>query len=1051
MEPIKNSGIIGWFASNNVAANLLLITTITVGVFSLGSIRKEAFPSLDPDRVTISVSYDSGSPLQAEEGIAIKIEEAIETISGIKRITSTSNGSGANVMIEKTTDYDLDTLFDDIKNEVDAINNFPSDADNPVVNKATRQDHAIWLQLYGDTDRATLQQLAEQLKVDLLAKSAISDLSIEGKADPMISVEVNEAKLQAYGLTLSDVAAAINAESTTTLTTSLRSPSKILSLRASDQAYRKQDFTQIPVVISSNGATVTLGEVATITDGFADDSYVFSRYNGKPTVGIKVVMGDHDDVTAIVEQSKEVIEKWHERGLLPTNVDLTSWYDSSVMIKERLDLLIKNAVSGIVMVFIILAIFLNLRVAFWVAAGLPFIFFGTLIFMTERFTGLTINAMTTFGFIMALGIVVDDAVVIGESIYDTRRKDGDTLANTVRGTLKVAVPTIFGVLTTVAAFMALTQVAGRMGQIYAQFATVVTIALLLSLIESKLILPSHLAHLNTHRHIKPGLAGLWSRVQHGADAGLQWFNDKLYHPVIRWALEFRYAVVLGFIALLVLVVGMPMTGAVKISFFPSIPGDTVTATMTMQDDASFGQTHSNLLRIEKMAHQADDKLRGENPTGISSLQILADDDLEGTVTVELAKDVSYGSQAFTQLWSRLSGSPEGVKTLSLSSSRQMVDNFKVELMSSSNDTVTAAGKAFEAYLHDTGGVSGIDSNLNPGQPLLHFELTPQGRALGMETADLSEQVLQLFGGEVVQRFQRDSDEFKVRVRYPQADRQTLADVQQAHVRTPDGTVVPLVNVASITAKYQQDEITRIDGQRAVYLSATVDKDVIAPNELVAQMNQDLVPKLTRQYSDLSIHFAGEAEHQAESSSSMKQMFILALFAIYILLAIPLRSYSQPLVIMTAIPFGIVGAIIGHWWSDLTISILSLNGILALSGVVVNDSLLLVSRFNELRAEGLSLSAAIEQSCQGRLRAVLLTSATTFAGLMPLLSETSLQAQFLIPAAASLGYGILFATAITLVLIPSLLMIGQDIRQLANWFTNFVRGWFSKNPETHPSW
>ncbi len=1043
MEAIKNSGIIGWFAANSVAANLLLITTIVVGVLSLSTIRKESFPTLDPDRVTISVSYDSGAPLQAEEGIAVKIEEAIETVSGIKRVTSTSNGSGSNVTVEMTTDYDLDTLFDDIKNEVDAINNFPADADNPVISKAKKQDHAIWLQLYGNADRGTLQQLAERLKTDLMAQSAISDLSLQGKADPMISVEVNEARLQAYGLTLSQVADAINAESTTTLTTSLRSQDRILNLKAAEQAYRKEAFALIPLLTTGNGSQITLGDVATISDTFADDAYVFSRYNGQPTVGIKIVMGDHDDVTAIVEQANAVVDDWHARGLLPTDVELTSWYDSSVMITERLDLLIKNALTGIAMVFIILALFLNLRVAFWVAAGLPFVFFGTLIFMTDRFTGLTINEMTTFGFIMALGIVVDDAVVIGESIYDTRRREGDTLANTIRGTLRVAVPTLFGVLTTVAAFMALSNVSGRLGQIYAQFATIVTICLLLSVVESKLILPSHLAHLNTRKARLPGWRGIWSRIQHGADSGLQFFNHKLYRPLIGWALQLRYAVVLAFIALFVLVIGMPMTGAVKVSFFPSIPGDVVQATMTMQDDASFGQNQANLLRIEQAAYQADKQLSGVHASGIANVQLLASDDLSGEVTVELGGQASYGSEAFTRLWTQLSGSPEGVKQLSLSSKRQMVDNFRVELMADSNDTVRAAGEAFVAYLNDSAGISGIDSNLNPGQPLLHFELTAQGRALGMDTAELSRQILQLFGGEIVQRFQRDSDEIKVRVRYPQEDRQTLANVQQARVRTPDGTVVPLVNVARIDSRYQQDQITRIDGQRAVYVSATVDKSIIAPNALVSQMQSQLVPELERQYSDLSIHFAGEAEHQQESTSSMGNMFLIALLAIYVLLAIPLRSYVQPLIIMTAIPFGIVGAILGHWGNDLTLSILSLNGILALSGVVVNDSLLLVSRFNELRADRLPFVDAIVQACTGRLRAVLLTSLTTFAGLVPLLSETSTQAQFLIPAAASLGYGILFATGITLVLIPALMMIVEDINQLAGR----IKSWFGFAAQT----
>ncbi|MGY8875524.1 MAG: efflux RND transporter permease subunit, partial [Pseudoalteromonas sp.] len=399
------------------------------------------------------------------------------------------------------------------------------------------------------------------------------------------------------------------------------------------------------------------------------------------------------------------------------------------------------------------------------------------------------------------------------------------------------------------------------------------------------------------------------------------------------------------------------------------------------------------------------------------------------VSVELLNEGAFTASEFAQEWQRLAGSPEGSKKLQILATRKMVDNFKVELKAWDDETVMAAGALFKERLQNTAGVNGIDDNLNPGQPQLKFTLNAQGRALGMDTASLSKQVLQAFGGAVVQRYQRNKDEVKVRVRYPEDARKTPADIMQSRISLPDGTVVPLVNVATVSSEYQQDEITRIDGLRAIYLSAQVDKNVIAPNELVANLKRDLIPELTQQFPNLSVYFAGEAEQQSETTSSMSTMFVAALLVIYVLLAIPLKSYIQPMLIMVAIPFGIVGAILGHWWNDLTISILSLNGILALSGVVVNDSLLLVSRFNELvKEESMSTHDAIVESCTSRLRAVLLTSITTYAGLVPLLSETSMQAQFLIPAAASLGYGILFATVITLILIPALLMIQTDAKR-----------------------
>ncbi|WP_051303575.1 efflux RND transporter permease subunit [Psychromonas aquimarina] len=1027
------SSIIGWFAQNSVAANLLLVSVIILGVMSLNSLRKEAFPSMEPDMITVSVNYDSGDAKQAEEGIAIKIEDALETVAGIKRITSTSNVSGSTVKIEKQSDYSLQLLLSDVKTKVDAVYNFPADAEKPVIEKAQRQDHALWVQLYGNADRATLQSLAEKLKSDLLAKSGIRDLAIKAKAEPMISVEVDESKLQAYGLTISDISSVINAESSTPLTTSLRNGDKVMRLKASRQAYRLTEFSQIPLLTTSAGSIIRLGDVAEVEDTFADDTYLLSRYNQQNGMAIEIVMDEYGDVTEIVEQAEQVVDDWHQRGLLPDNVELETWYDKSTLIKERLSLLTSNALTGITFVFIVLALFLNFRVAFWVAAGLPFVFFGTLYFMQDTFTGLTLNEMTTFGFIMALGIVVDDAVVVGESIYSTRRSYGDTVENTIKGTMKVAVPTIFGVLTTVAAFMALTNVSGNMGKIYAQFAAIVTICLLLSVVESKLILPSHLAHLNTRREVTGGFAGLWARIQHGADSGLQWFNLYIYRNIIEWALKLRYAVIFVFVALFMLVAAMPMTGAVRVAFFPDLPGDVITAELSMQDDASFGQTNSNLLWLEKTARQADQILsekNGAQESQISSLQVIAEQDSSGTLLVEITSDSVYSSTDFAAQWKSLSGSPEGVKKLKFLSSMHMVDNFKVEIKAWDETTVKAAAEQFKAVLQKTAGVSAIDDNLNPGQPQIRFTVTEQGRSLGMDTATLSRQLLQSFGGEIVQRYQRDKDEVKVRVRYPDNQRQTMADIVQARVRTAEGTLVPLTAVADISTEYQQDEITRIDNQRSVYITAAVDKSVLSSNELVTNLRQGLLPDLLKQFPDISVHFAGEAEQQEETTESMLNMFIAALLIIYVLLAVPLKSYVQPVLIMLAIPFGIVGAILGHWLNDLTISILSLNGILALSGVVVNDSLLLVSRFNELiKKPGIEVREAVIEACSGRLRAVLLTSITTFAGLAPLLSETSMQAQFLIPAAASLAYGILFATLITLILIPALLFIHCEIKRL----------------------
>lgn len=1030
----RMQGIIPWFAANPVAANLLLILIITLGVLQLGKIRKEAFPSLSPNSLTVSVTYDSGSARQSEEGLAIKIEEQLEDVNGIKSITSSSTTTGATVTIEKTDDYDLDVLLRDVKSKVDAISNFPSEAYNPVIEKAQREEHALWLQLYGEADRHTLQQLAEDLKDDLLAHASVNRVVISGRIDPIISVEIDEARLQAYGLTLSDIETAVNNGSSSSRAAVLRNRNLYLQLKASEQAYLKEEFAAIPLLTLPDGSELHLGEVALIRDTFADDTPVLSRFNGHSSIALEVIATGQDDISRTVAAARQVVETWQDNGNLPKGVHLAGWYDRSTSIIERLQLLGRNALSGFAIVFVLLALFLNLTVAFWVAMGLPFIFFGTLYFMGDSFAGLSLNEFTTFGFIMALGIVVDDAVVIGESIYTLRSKEGDTLENTIKGALRVAMPTLFGAFTTVAAFYAISQTSGHLGELYSQFAVIVTLCLLLSVVESKLILPSHLAHLNTRpRKGRNFIVRLWQWVQKATDRVLSWASRHCYLPAIRMALHHRYALVILFLGIFAYVITMPLTGKVRMSFFPDVPGDTVRAELVMKNDASYGQTHAALMLLEARAYASDRALRNaedDKASAILHLQVLSESDHSGSVKLELAKTAPYDINTFTRKWRELSALPEGARTLSIQNAPQMVDALRVELRANDDTLLTMAGEELKRHLVTIPAVSGLEDNLEPGQPQLHMELTAQGRAMGITMEMLSKQVLQAFSGQVAQRFQRSTDEIEVKVRYLETARKSVNDVMRADIRTTDGTVVPLSAVADVSYGYTRDSITRINGKRAVYVSADVDKEMLSSTELVQQLRQQIVPQLKKRYPGVDIDFTGEAEEQAETETSMVHMFLLALLIIYFLLAIPLKSYMQPILIMTAIPFGIVGAVIGHWFNDLSLGILSLNGIIALSGVVVNDSLLLVSTFNDItRGTDISLKDAVCKAGESRLRAVLLTSFTTVAGLMPLLRETSWQAQFLIPAAVSLAYGIMFATVITLILIPVLLAIQQDIRVL----------------------
>lgn len=1068
MTPIDQpKGIIPWFANNPVAANLLLILVISLGVLNMGSINKEAFPSLTPNRVAISVSNDSGSAKENEEGIAIPIEEALQGVSGIKTITTSSTASATSTSIEMLDGYDIDTLFNDVKDKVDQISSLPDEADPAVVTKATREEHSIWIQLYGEADRRTLQKLTLELESDLLANENISATSVSGWLDPTIMIDVDKNKLESYGLTLSDIATAINAESSPAQVANLRDENIYLTISASEQAYIKSEFARIPVQSNTAGGKLLLGDIANIRDTFDEDDFVLSRFNRKNSLGIQVLTTGKSDISNSVIGAKAVIQDWEDSGRLPANVKLGTWYDRSESINQRLELMVENAITGVLLVFILLAIFLNVTVAFWVAMGLPFIFFGTLFFMGTESVGLTLNMFTTFGFIMALGIVVDDAVVVGESVYTVRSQEGDTIGNTIKGTLMVAIPTLFGVFTTVAAFWALSNIEGRLGQLYSQFATVVAICLILSVIESKIILPAHLAHINTQKSTRTNpLSKAWAMVQQGADSGLQWFSERIYRPTIDLALTHRYAVCVFFIAIFALVISMPLTGVIRMSFFPQIPGDTVRGELTMYNDVSYGQTNKVLLELEQKAYLADIALRSGNndrkrpsagsaestnssktnasqpnasqpntpskPKGdvaIKNIQVTASDDQSGNIRIELDDNRPYTSAQFASKWQQLSGMPEGVKNLRIRSARETVDALRIELRGNDSSVLDGAMQALLKQLETLPAVTGVEQNNAPTESRLILQLTDQGRLLGLSTSDLATQVSRNFDGQVVQKYQRDNSEVEVHVGYPSDQKESPAAVMNTKVVLEDGTRVPLSTVATLSQQDAETRIIRIDGKRSLYLSAEVDKDTMSSTEVVEYLQNAVVPQMKRQFAGVSIYFSGEAEQREKTQSSMSEMFLIALLIIYGLLAIPLKSYSQPLIIMMAIPFGIIGALLGHWMNNLALGIFSLNGILALSGVVVNDSLLLVSRFNDLRHETSHVKKAISLACRSRLRAVLLTSFTTFAGLIPILWETSRQAQMLIPAAVSLAYGIMFATVITLILIPVLLMIKEDIHEL----------------------
>lgn len=1031
MNTTSIKGPIAWFASNPVAANLLMVIILIAGVFSATTLRKESFPQLEPKKITISVFYEGGSAQEAEQNIAIKIEDALQTVSGIKKVTSTSTATGSTVTVEREPDVDLNQLISKVKAEVDAITSLPERAERPVIRAQQWDEHALWVQVYGQADRASLQYVADNLRQSLLANNAISKVLFAGRQSPEISIEIDEVQLQAYGLTLSDVSNIVSQESFTEVGGSLRSEDTIIKLKADQQRYRFQDFADIVLLTRSDGSQVRLGEVATIVDGFDQSSRTWMRYQGQRAIGLQIVMGKKDDVVKVVEQANHIVDQWRANSELPANLAIDTWHDRSQSILKRLESVFSNGLSGILLVFCVLTLFLNLRVAFWVAIGLPICFCGALIAMGGSVLDISLNELTTFGFIMAMGIIVDDAIVIGENVYIHRINSSDPIETTIRAVREVSTPTVFGALTTVAAFGSLALVEGEFGEIFAQFGIIVAVCLIFSIIESKFILPSHLAHLKIDEPPPSARHPLqWLRKR--IDDGFQSFKMSTFQPLLRIALLYRYATLFLFLALWIFVGGLVLNGTVRSVFFPSIPTDMATVTFSIQQDGSYGLTEKILKRLETDLMSINGEVMREYDLSapiVISLQTHMIGDLSGQVVAEFsARDARpLSTNEVIERWRNLTGSPEGIQDLKFASEEGAPEGLRIELGSNEPEVLAEAGGRFLEVLESTAGVFNISHNMSPGGPQIRLTLTPEGRALGISAQGLAEQVQQAFFGFETQRIQRDKDEVRVRVRYPEKARQNLNDLWKMRVRTPQGAVVPLARVATAKTEHPATEATRISGRRVASYGANVNKALTSPAAVLQAYESGIFKELKNSYPDLKINLEGEAE---ESSTVMASLLIAAGFAllmIYTLIAVPLKSYLQPIVIMMAIPFGLIGAILGHVVHGLPISLLSMFGIIALAGVAVNNSMLLVSRFNQVKNQSQDVTEVLINVCSDRLRAIFLTSLTTFVGLIPLMLETSEQGQYLKPAAASLAYGVLFGSLITLFLIPVLIRIGVDIK------------------------
>ncbi|WP_300476520.1 efflux RND transporter permease subunit [Shewanella sp.] len=1028
-------GILAWFARNSVAANLLMWALLVGGLFSTVLINKEVFPSFELNLLNISVAYPGAAPQEIEEGINIKIEEAIQDINGIKKVTSVASEGVGSITVEVEDGYEVQTVLDEAKLRLDAISTFPVNIEKPNIYQIKPENNVIWVSVYGDMTLHDMKELAKSVRDDLTQLPAVTRAKVTGVRDYEIAIEVSEDKLREYGLTFTQVALAVQNSSFDLPGGSIRAQDGDILLRTKGQAYTGDDFANIVVTTRPDGSRVMLPQVATIKDDF-EERLEYTRFNGKPAAIIEVTSVDDQNALDIAAQVKQYVED--RRATLPANAQLDTWGDMTHYLKGRLNMMMSNMFYGALLVFIILAMFLDLKLAFWVMMGLPVCFLGTMLIMPLEPFSMTINMLTLFAFILVLGIVVDDAIVIGESAYTEVERHGHSVENVIRGAQKVAMPATFGVLTTIAAFIPMLMVSGPMGIIWKSIGMVVILCLAFSLVESKFILPAHLAHM---KFKKPGAPrGFFGRLKANFNDRVQHFIHHSYRNFLERCIKQRYNVVAAFIGVLVLSIALVASGKVRWVFFPDIPSDFIQVQLEMDEGSSEDNTLKVVQSIEEALYKMNDKMEQDNGYQVVKHSFInMSSRTSAFIFAELTKgeDREVDGVTIAAAWREQLPELLSVKKLSFNASTNDAGgDISFRLTSSDLDELSAASKELKQKLASYEGVYDIADNFSSGSHEIRLKIRPEAEALGLTLSDLARQVRYGFYGYEAQRILRNKEEIKVMVRYPLEQRRTVGYLENMLIRTPTGTSVPFSTVAQIEKGESYASITRVDGKRAITITANANKNIVEPSKVVQEIQKDYLPQLQAKYPKIQTALDGGSLDEQNAMVGLMQGFFFALFTIYALMAIPLKSYSQPLIIMSVIPFGIIGALFGHLIQGLAMSVLSLCGIVALAGVVVNDSLILVDFVNRAREQGQSVrQAAVDSGCY-RFRAIILTSLTTFVGLVPIILERSLQAQIVIPMATSLAFGILFSTVVTLILVPLLYIILDDVSRSSSRFFNW---------------
>ena len=1039
-------------AESGVAANLLMFLIVSAGLVSISGLEQEAFPVLAFEAVEVLVPYPGASPTDVEKSIVLKIEEKVEPLSGVREVTSVAAEGVASVIATLRSTADADQVVDEIESAVGRIRTFPAHAERPEVRKMTNRQSVIRLVLHGDISERALKELAYGIEDQLRSLPAVSLVQTRGVRPYEISIEVPQRRLRALGLTLKEVADVVRGGSLDLSAGTIDARESKVRVRTKGRRYDQQDFEEIVVVSRSDGTMVRLGDIASVRDGFRDVDLI-ARHQGRRAAFIEVYRSADEGVLAIAEAVDTYIQ---ERVVpaLPEGVAITTWSNDAEIYGSRLGLLLENGFLGLILVLVALALFLDIRLAFWVVVGMAVSFVGAL--AAALALDVSINTSSLFVFLLAVGVVVDDAIVAAEHIHAERRRGLPGVTAAIRGTKRITRPLVFGVLTTIAAFAPLLFLPGPIGSLVKPIPIILISILILSLIECLFILPNHLSHVpGPDRHPTNRTARFFSAINARVDRQLTRFVEGPLNRALQFATFHPAIVIAGAVACVTVSLALVPAGVIDIAFAPSAESDIVTANLEMPEGTPARRTDGVASLLEAAGRRANDRLAAGRPSDAASLVVgvsrtvglkrhlyggaaAAEPGLSPPAHIAVVqfklleasqRDVS--GRAFVQAWREEVGPTPEASSLTISA--ELLDfgaPVHVELSHPDQERLAAIGSAAVRSLRLLEGVSDVRADNGSGVEERRIELRPEARTLGLTVEDLARQVRSAFFGEEALRVQRGGEEVRVSVRLPAPERDTVTDLERYLVTVPGGGRMPLATVARVTPGASPPSIRRKRGRRVIAVTANVDPGVVAVAEVIGELENTILPELVDGNPGLTYTFAGQRQQQVESLSTLMGGFALALLAIYALLAIPLRSYTRPLIVMAVIPVGIVGAILGHLIMGIGLTAASIWGILGLSGVVVNDSLIMIDFIGDRMGRAASPRTAIIEGAKARFRPIFLTSLTTFLGFAPLIFERSPQAQILVPIAVSLGFGLLAATALLMMVVPAIVSLSSPTRPLS---------------------